>query len=308
MKISIITVCKNSEKYIEKCIRSVIAQTYEDIEYIIVDGNSQDKTKEIIARYTSRISQLISEPDRGIYQAMNKGIKLASGSFIYFLNSDDYLVDENVIRDVAIFININSGCDIFYGNLEVRVESAAPYIVIPPQPEAILDYMIAHSMPHQATFARTDVFEKVGFFNESYKIASDSEWYLNLLQDTSIKFCYYPRVIGSYYISGLSSNVRAGLTEFWEIQNRAKIYQSEYWLKRRIVQFEEKITSMEEQLANWRNSFEIQQKEAEIQRVSAQLQQVQNTITVMETSKFWQMKKAWLRLKNVLGCAGKDGR
>src|SRR5690606_12581514 len=100
-KVSIITVCYNAEKFIESAIKSVINQTYSNIEYIIVDRNSKDKTLTIIENYKNQISQIISEPDKGIYDAMNKGVEKASGELIGILNADDFYNDENVIEKVV---------------------------------------------------------------------------------------------------------------------------------------------------------------------------------------------------------------
>lgn len=101
MKVSIITVCYNSEEYIEEAVKSVLFQTYQNIEYIIIDGKSTDGKLNIINKYKDRISKIMSEKDEGIYDAMNKGAQVATGDIIYFLNSDDRLIDKDVIMDAA---------------------------------------------------------------------------------------------------------------------------------------------------------------------------------------------------------------
>ncbi|MEM5831420.1 MAG: glycosyltransferase family 2 protein, partial [Candidatus Aenigmatarchaeota archaeon] len=100
MKISIITPSFNSEKTIEETIKSVLSQTYNDIEYLIIDGGSRDRTLEIVDKYKDKISKIVSEPDKGIYDGMNKGIKLATGEIVGILNSDDLYFDESVIENV----------------------------------------------------------------------------------------------------------------------------------------------------------------------------------------------------------------
>ncbi|MCB0749749.1 MAG: glycosyltransferase, partial [Ignavibacteriae bacterium] len=100
-KISIITVCKNSESTILKCIKSVLNQSYNNLEYIILDGVSSDKTISIITGFRDKISKIISEPDCGIYDAMNKGVQASSGDYILFLNADDFLISENTIDNFA---------------------------------------------------------------------------------------------------------------------------------------------------------------------------------------------------------------
>ena len=115
-KVSIITVCLNCSMHIRKAIESVISQTYPLIEYVIIDGASTDGTVEIIEKYRDRIAHFISEPDTGLYNAMNKGIGAATGDILFFLNADDYFADENVVADVADVFSKNPDIDIVFGN------------------------------------------------------------------------------------------------------------------------------------------------------------------------------------------------
>lgn len=250
MKISIITVCKNAEQYIEQSIQSVIEQTYQNIEYIIVDGDSQDRTKEIIGKYADQISRFISEPDSGLYQAMNKGIRYASGDFICFINADDYLIDATAIQDAATFLNNNPSCDFLYGDIEVRYSPEKKILVQAVPPDKVAEELVCGCIPHQASFARADLFfSKIGFFNEGYRISSDYEWFLRLIQNETVKLCYFPRVITSYYAAGLSSQVRLSVPESYRIQNQFPLYQEPYWLKRRIEKYQEFVINLREWLA-----------------------------------------------------------
>src|SRR5690554_4083025 len=115
MKFSIITVCKNSEATIENTILSVISQSYCDFEYIIVDGVSTDKTLDIVNKYRGSIAKIISEPDSGLYDAMNKGINAASGDYLFFLNSDDKFIDDNVLEKTYIKAK-NNKAELLYGD------------------------------------------------------------------------------------------------------------------------------------------------------------------------------------------------
>ena len=128
MKVSIITVCFNSEKYIQTAIESVLNQNYDDIEYIIIDGGSTDSTIEIIKSYKDKITTFISEPDKGIYDAMNKGLKLASGEIIATLNSDDLYIDNTILSTVVDSFNKNK-CEIVYGDLFYVKQDNTNYIV-----------------------------------------------------------------------------------------------------------------------------------------------------------------------------------
>ena len=116
MKFSVITVCLNSETTIEKTIKSVIDQNYRDMEYIIIDGGSSDKTLKILNKYKSNISKIISEKDQGIYDAINKGISLSNGEIISILHSDDYFYDNNVLNDVVKLFKKKSEIDCVIGN------------------------------------------------------------------------------------------------------------------------------------------------------------------------------------------------
>lgn len=252
MKISIVTVCKNSAHCIEKALQSVQDQSYDNIEYIVIDGNSTDSTIDIVTKYGDIVHKLVSEPDTGIYSAMNKGTRIATGEFIYFLNSDDYLVDPNVVQDIVKFISQHPNSDVVYGNLEVREKAGHVHVFSPPLPEGIADFMIYGSMPHQATFARLSLFDKFGYFDEHYKLVSDIAWYLNLLRFDEVEWQYLPRTIGSYYSGGSTlSNTWVTRNEFWDAQNRAEIYQTETWSQKRITKFQEVIIGYEEQLSSY---------------------------------------------------------
>ncbi|MBE9007105.1 glycosyltransferase [Fortiea sp. LEGE XX443] len=318
MKVSIITVCKNADKYIEKAIKSVACQTYENIEYIIIDGDSQDRTKDIVSQNSNYISKFVTEPDNGIYAAMNKGINLASGDFIYFLGADDYLIDENVIDDVASFIKKNHKYEFIYGNIEVRSSTNnSPYIHKPPKPNYILEELICGCLPHQASFAQSSLFQntKVGLFSEKYKTASDYEWFVKLAEFTAKnkeQLGYYDRVIASYNSEGISCNINNlenVLTEMFEVQNNREIYQSEYWLKRRINKYQQILIKPN---GHWGlNRTEIANNQSDtleqkINQLQAQLYKYQSEIQAMESSKFWKLRTAWFKLKKIFGLTSNE--
>lgn len=258
MKVSIVTVCKNADKHIEKAIQSVISQRYPDIEYIIVDGQSSDRTVEIIRQYADRIDKVVSEPDDGIYQAMNKGIQLATGDFISFLNSDDYLVDDGVIADVVDFIAQHSPCDFVYGDMEMRSPHGKAAVHKPKPPEDLLSALIYLDGPqHPASFFRRELFSALGLFKESYKIAADYEWFLRLAQDGTRAIHYFPRVITSFSTGGLSnSQQRTALTEVFDSQNHLPIYNTPEWLNTRLERFQDIIIDLHEKL--WHRNQQIQ--------------------------------------------------
>ena len=255
MKISIITVCKNSEAHIEKAITSVISQTYKDIEYIIIDGNSQDRTKEIIQQYSNHITYFISEPDEGIYEAMNKGIEIATGSFVQFLNSDDYLYDNKVIEDLADFIQAHPDCQIIYGDSHIRPNfriSSESYIAKPPLPSEITESLVYGVLFLQGSmFFKSEIFSTLGLFSTHYKISADYEFYTRFLSMTDLKIYYYSRIIFSFFMGGLAgSSPHTTLKEMFTIQNQVDFFQNDYWQSQRIIKFQNAIVELNRILAD----------------------------------------------------------
>lgn len=177
MKISVITVCYNSEDTIERTIKSVISQKYNDLEYIVIDGGSTDKTVQIIRKYEQHISYWVSEPDNGIYDAMNKGIVASTGEVIDFLNSDDWYAEDTLSRVENYFKETEA--DIISGNV-FRVNAGKITVlprIIPEDDDAYFFHMM---FPHQALFAKTTLFDKCGMFNTDYIIKADYDWILRV--------------------------------------------------------------------------------------------------------------------------------
>lgn len=249
MKVTVITVCFNAEDCLETAIESVVSQSYSDLEYIIIDGDSKDGTKDILSRHRQSVTRIISEPDGGIYEAMNKGVRFATGDYIAFLNADDYLVDDQVVQDAADFLSCHPSCDFLYGDLNVRYPSGKEITVKTPPPEEILDELVCGCLPHQASFTRSSLFSKIGPFNERYTISSDYEWFLRLASDETTKLCYYPRTMASYYAGGLSSQVERSVPESYTIQNSFPPFQDPYWLRRRIFKYQDFVIKLRQWLA-----------------------------------------------------------
>ena len=203
MGISIITGTFNSELTIVDCITSVNNQIYTNIEHIIIDGASADNTLEIIKNTPNRITKIISEPDKGIYDAMNKGIKLATGDIIGILNSDDLYTDNNVIKKIiALFEATSADCvyaDLYYVNKEntdhiVRHWRTHEYI-----PEA---FKKGWHPAHPTFFVRREVYEKYGLFNLDFTLAADFELMLRLLERYHITSTYLPEPIVRMRLGG----------------------------------------------------------------------------------------------------------
>lgn len=197
IKISIITVCLNSVGTIEQAIRSVVNQSYQNIEYIIIDGGSTDGTTDIIRKYEDRLSYWSSEPDQGIYDAMNKGIDKANGQVVAFLNSDDWY-EPGVIKYAAEQF-ADSGVQVLSGLLYYWTGDSRTIIC---QHEN--DFRLTMACSHQAVFVRRELFEKYGKFNLKYAICADYDWLLKLYNE-GVTYTYCKEVFTNVRSGGVSS-------------------------------------------------------------------------------------------------------
>ena len=204
MKVSIITISYNSEETIEDTIQSVINQNYENIEYNIIDGGSNDKTHEIINKYKSNISNIISEKDSGIYDAMNKGINISSGDIIGILNSDDIYMDKNVITDIVSKIKDN---DAIYADLvyvdRFNINKVNRYWKSGKYKKGA--FLYGWMPPHPTFFVKRDCYNKYGLYNTTLQSASDYELMLRFIHKYNISLTYLPRVITKMRIGGVSN-------------------------------------------------------------------------------------------------------
>ena len=206
MKISIITIAYNSENSISDAINSVLSQTYPDIEYIIVDGKSKDKTVEIVKSYGNKISKFVSEPDKGIYDALNKGIEMASGDMVGFMHSDDLFADEHVIEKVAGLFKEND-VDSIYGDLNYVFKNDTNKILrYWKSGEFSLSRLKFGWMPPHPTFyVKRKIYEKYGGFDIDFKISSDYDSMLRFLGKYKISTAYLPEVMIKMRVGGASN-------------------------------------------------------------------------------------------------------
>jgi glycosyltransferase involved in cell wall biosynthesis len=185
IRISIITVCKNSESYLTETIDSVINQTYPNIEYIIIDGGSSDNTLKIIDRFSDKISTFLSEKDTGMYDAINKGLKMSTGDYILILNSDDVLAKKNTIEEVVKRISVEKA-SYYYGNMiKWKGNNIKKVKLFSVKFKELL--MSTHStfVPHPCFFISQKLNTILGGYNLQYKYASDYDYILRALSSKS---------------------------------------------------------------------------------------------------------------------------
>ncbi len=206
MKITIITSAYNSEKTIEEAIKSVVTQTYNDIEYIVIDAASSDNTLEIINHYKNQIDIIVSEPDQGIYDGLNKGIALAKGDVIGFLHSDDLYKNNKVIEKVAYAFE-KSRADSVYGDLVYVSEKDTLKIFRYWKSGQFHPRKLKQGWmpPHPTFFVRRKIYEQYGLFDTSFKIAADYDSILRFLGKHQITTHYLPEVLIKMRVGGESN-------------------------------------------------------------------------------------------------------
>jgi len=210
MKISLITVCYNSEKYIRSAIESVLNQTYKDIEYIIVDGGSTDTTMDIVKSYEPEFKgrmRWISEKDNGLYDAMNKGIKMANGDIVGIINSDDFYIENTVIEQVANTFIQNNDTQIVFGDvLFVNPENLDKPVRYYRSKNFTLNRFRFGFMPaHPTFFTYKANFEKIGYYKTNYTIAADFELLLRFMYLNQLKYKYIPLIFMKMRTGGIST-------------------------------------------------------------------------------------------------------
>ena len=205
MKLSIITINRNNASGLERTISSVVSQTFDDFEYIVVDGASTDESVDVIKKYIDKISFWSSEPDSGIYNAMNKGIARASGEYCLFLNSGDRLKDTDSL--VSVF-RLNPTKDIIYGDQEICDGKSSGVAKFP----AVLNpsYLFLDTLPHSSSFIRRNLLIDLGMYDESKKISGDHDFFLRAIVGHGALYERVPVLVSVFYTDGVSSNPANG--------------------------------------------------------------------------------------------------
>jgi len=196
---SIITICFNEAKNIRRTCESIASQSRKNIEWIVIDGGSTDGTLDILEEFRGSIHHFISEADHGIYDAMNKGIGLASGEYLVFMNGGDSFASTEVLE----WIHASPQKDLIYGDIfydcvDGRIEA---------YPDKLSnDYMLKKMLPHQATFYHRQLFEKYGLYDASYKIAGDYDFFARILKTGEVSYYHINKPLAVFDNSGISSS------------------------------------------------------------------------------------------------------
>lgn len=215
MKITIITVCYNSGRYIRSAIESVLSQDYfSDIEYIVIDGGSTDCTLGIIKEYSDKITHVVSEPDNGIYDAMNKGIALASGDVIGILNSDDFYSNNHNISDIIKLLSQNPLVDMVLGNVKFVDASDLNRVVRFYSSFYFSPWKLRFGfMPaHTAAFIKKSAYDKVGQYKLGYKIGADFDMFVRMLLLHQLSYVKHNKTLVCMRVGGVSTS---GLKSYW---------------------------------------------------------------------------------------------
>jgi len=242
VKLSIITINLNNKAGLEKTIESVVSQTFTDFEYIIIDGGSKDGSLDVIEKYKKHFTYWVSEPDKGIYNAMNKGIVVAKGAYCLFLNSGDLLVNSIVLEKV---FEINSKNDFIYGNYYIQKENEK---ILQYQPKTIsLDFLSNFALCHQSFFIKKTLFELYGLYDENLEIVSDWKFFIQtiVIKNCTTKYLSIPICI--YDFSGFSSNETNQNLLIFERQNvKKELFPLKIWeISDELYQLKDKLNGIE---------------------------------------------------------------
>lgn len=247
MKISVITVVLNNSSYIEDCITSVLNQTYQNIEYIIIDGGSTDGTIDIVKKYENRITRWISEPDEGIYDAMNKGIRMATGEIVGTLNADDVFYNDKVLENIVKVMEDKS-IDACYSDL-VYVDGSNLQNIVRYWKSCDFRYEFLRKgwiPPHPTFYVKKVIYNQYGFFDISYPLAADYELIVRLLAYYKIKVKYIPMIAIKMRLGGVTNkSIKNIIKQNFEIirackKNKIKVFPPIFFMNKfisRLKQF-----------------------------------------------------------------------
>lgn len=199
--LSIVTICYNEVTRIEATILSVLNQTFKEYQFVVIDGASTDGTVNVIKKYKDKIDIFISEPDKGIYNAMNKSINYCKGDYIYFLNSGDVFYSKTTLEKI---ISHQLEGDFIYGNIGIKETSGEEWVLEMPK-NLTKPFLMKKTIPHQATFTKKKLFNKIGKYDEKFKIAADYKFSLQSIYHEKCKLQYVSETFALFDNSGFGT-------------------------------------------------------------------------------------------------------
>lgn len=199
--LSLITINYNNASGLERTFKSVFSQINQSFEYIVIDGGSTDGSKQVIERFESNIHIRVSEPDKGIYNAMNKGLEKAKGTYVLFINSGDELNGDDALNKAIPFLD---GTDIIYSDLMLLSEGREQLKLYPDK--LTFQYFLNDSLPHPATFIKRKLIIDEGGYDENLKVCSDWRFFVIALFKTDASYKHIPLTLSRFYLDGLSSS------------------------------------------------------------------------------------------------------
>jgi glycosyltransferase involved in cell wall biosynthesis len=251
-KLSIITINFNDAEGLQRTLQSVIKQSYTDFEYIVIDGGSSDESKNLIEKHSDKISYWVSEPDKGIYNAMNKGIAQATGEYLLFLNSGDTLLNSTTLEENIEFIN---DFDVIYFNTYLKGEDTEFVKVY--SSDLSIDYLINDTIPHQGTFIKRSLFGKVGLYDETLKINSDWKFFLLALIRYNCTYKKIEKTLSVFYLGGISSKAE---NQKLLISERKSILETEFPMIKNLHDLNSRINNEHNSLINKLKDYKLSRK------------------------------------------------
>jgi glycosyltransferase involved in cell wall biosynthesis len=251
-KLSIITINFNNEEGLNRTLESVINQSYTEFEYIVIDGGSSDESPNLIKKYSDKISFWVSEPDSGIYNAMNKGIARANGEYLLFLNSGDVLLNCKTLEENIEFVR---DFDLVYFNTFLKDEEKE--FVKTYSADLSIDYLINDTIPHQGTFIKRSLFDTVGLYDETLRIVSDWKFFLLALIRYNCTYKKIEKTLSVFYLGGISSKAENKYLNDYE---RKKVLETEFPMIKYLHEKHQKINKYYSALSHQIKDYKLSRK------------------------------------------------
>jgi len=292
---TIVTVCRNAEATLGVALQSLAEQSCEDWEWIMIDGASTDGSLQCAEILTGKglRRHTVSEPDSGIYNAMNKGVRAATGRYVHFLNADDRYADSEVLADVAAELSRLPSIDLLYGNIRITGDGSPMRVHRPPPVEGALEEMICGCLPHQSCFARLELFRTgPGLFDESFRVAADYKWMMDAALTPGLQMSYFDREIAEYSMAGASSQLDVSLPESFRVLNDNTLFQQTVGVPQLLTVYQKTVLMLRQQLVIVTAESDRRARERDVAK--EKLAQTRERLAVSRRRKDGEKRPKWL--------------